>query len=107
MTSEKLRQIFRPSILKISLAIVILSLAFLIVSPALNKLHIIPCKLLMENSWSWCSVNPMGMSESTAYFGLGFMDYIYQVLYLVGFLILAYFLAGLAIYLYTTIVDKK
>jgi hypothetical protein len=81
-----LKAFFRPSIIKISFALLCIGLTLLFVTPFFRHIVIVPC-MLVGSGWALCPINPT-VEPGTMYFGSIITDNIYLFTYLLGIVIL-------------------
>jgi hypothetical protein len=108
--SNKLKEILKPTIIKVSLWLVYFGFWNFIIQTKLftNKLLIVPCRIFLEESskFTLCSINPTVL-ENTLYFGFRIFDLFYLLFFLIVIYIgIPYFLSGLTMYYYNKFFHK-
>jgi len=82
--NRKVKNFFKPNIVKISLAFICLGLTLYLIVPLFSMIKIVPCKIINPVADSgWCPVNPdpYASQMDTLYLGSVVGDYIYAILY--------------------------
>ncbi len=86
MLKRRLKRFYRPNIIKISLAFICLGLTLKFFVPVFTRLSIVPCRIIEQSGsvFGLCPINPdPAVSQINSYYlGLRFLDFIYQVFYL-------------------------
>jgi hypothetical protein len=98
--------IFHPSIVKVSLAMLLFALLSLgLLSGLFSRVNLIPC-IIEGDGWGMCPVNPSQLSSSTIYFGVLALDIMYPWIYaLLLFIALPYILSCLFIHYYNVLLS--
>jgi hypothetical protein len=109
---EAVKRFFKPTIVKVSLAVLIFAIFSLwLLTPVLSNVKIIPCTYIKESfipgfdaghSEGKCPINPAALNVSTIYFHIGFLDTCYVWVYtLILYLIFPYVAACAIAWLYS------
>jgi hypothetical protein len=96
---------FKPSVIKVSFALLCFGLTLLFVTPIFAMLKVVPCRLV-ESGWSMCAINP-AKQPGTMYLGSIVMDNIYLIIYLVSIvLVIPYTMSCFLFWLYERFFKK-
>ena len=112
LSAEKramLWELFRPTLLRVTLGIFYVAVCFMFVSEIFSTLRLIPCLIQYyphaPYTLGLCTINPVGMKLNTIYFGLEFLDFVYQIVYLIFLgLIIPYTLACTTLHYYFNLI---
>jgi hypothetical protein len=96
----------KPTIFKLSFAILCLGISLKFIVPLFSLLKVVPCRLVAENRFALCAVNPLSQAGSY-YFGFMATDILYQILYLIVLVVvIPYFMASGIFWVYERFVKK-
>jgi hypothetical protein len=102
-----LKHFFRPGVIKISLAFLCFGLTLLFLIPVFSHIKIIPCRIVANDAFSLCALNPL-VQPGSMYFGLVATDFIYQLAYLALIsVVLPYSIACFIFWVYEKLFKKN